>query len=183
MKRHLGGFPAGTPSYMYVRLKCQIFCLILVDDLHDTSAKLMGAALKQNTHRTYSSAQNRFLKFCDTYNQVAMPVSEDTIVLYVIYLFEEGLVGASIRVYLSAVRSLHIFSGHPYPIEMHRVKLALKGAVRQSAAPIRKMPITFEVLQKILPKVLSRFDGAVLSAAMALAFFGCMRLGEVCVPD
>jgi hypothetical protein len=72
-----------------------------VDELHDTSAKLMGAALKQNTHRTYSSAQNRFLKFCDAYNQVAMPVNEDTLVLYVSYLFERrfgGILNQSILV-------------------------------------------------------------------------------------
>ena len=117
------------------------------------------------------------------YKLVAMPVTEDTLLLYISFLFEEGLVGASICVYLSAVRSLHIFSGERYPIELHRVKLALKGAVRSTAAPIRKLPITFQVLKKILPKVCPRFDGAVLQAVMTLAFFGCLRMGEICVPD
>ena len=143
----------------------------------------MNAALKQNTKRTYSSAQNRFLKFCENFNLVAMPVCEETLLLYVSYLFEAGLVGSSIRVYLSAVRSLHIFAGLPYPENMYRVRLALKGAVRQTAAPVRKFPITFIILKKLVSKVKPRFDGKVLLAAMTLAFFGCLRMGEICVPD
>ena len=97
-----------------------------VHDLGATSEMLMNAALKQNKKRTYSSAQSRFIKFCDMYKQVVMPVTEDTLLLYVSYLFEEGLVGSSIRVYLSAVRSLHVFAGKPYPTDINRLKLALK---------------------------------------------------------
>jgi hypothetical protein len=77
-----------------------------LEDLGATSDLLMNAALRQNTKRTYTSAQSRFIRFCEHYNQVVMPVSEDTLLLYVGFLFEEGLAGSSIRVYLSAVRSL-----------------------------------------------------------------------------
>ena len=143
----------------------------------------MSAALKDNTKRTYSSAQKRYLNFCEHYHRVPMPASEDTLLLYVSFLFEEGLTGTSIRVYLSAVRSLHVFAGHTYPTELLRVKLALKGAIRETPAPIRKLPITYTVLKKLLKKIKCRFDGHLLCAAMTLAFFGCLRLGEICVHD
>ena len=58
------------------------FFNLLVTELGATSSLLMNAALKLNTRRTYTSAQSRFLKFCAMYKLVAMPVTEDTLLLY-----------------------------------------------------------------------------------------------------
>jgi hypothetical protein len=112
-----------------------------------------------------------------------MPVSQDTLLLYVAFLFEQGLSGSTIRVYLSAIRSLHILSGNHYPTDLSRVKLALKGAVRESPQPVRKLPITITILKNMLNHVSTRFDHTLLQAVMTLAFFGCFRLGEICIPD
>jgi hypothetical protein len=144
---------------------------------------LMEAALKGNTKRTYTSAQTRFLKFCELYSLSSMPVTEETLILYISYLFEEGLTASTIRVYLSAVRSLHVFAGIAYPTDLLRVKLALKGAVRNTPQPIRKLPITISILRKLLTHIKPRFDRVLLTAALTLAFFGCLRLSEFCVPD
>ena len=156
---------------------------VSVVDIGATSTMLMGAALKSNTKRTYSSAQSRYLTFCERFNLVTMPCTEDTLLLYVGFLFEEGLTGSSIRVYLSAVRSLHIFAGEHYPTELLRVKLALRGAVRRTPQPIRKLPITVNILRSLLYHARFRFDKILIEAVITLAFFGCFRLGELCVPD
>ena len=142
---------------------------------------LMAAALKPNTKRTYTSAQNRYIKFCESYNIVVMPTTEDNLLLYVAFLFDSGLKGSSIKVYLSAVRSMHIYAGYPYPNEMLRVRLAIKGAVCQSPPPCRKFPITFPVLCEMFRALKLRFDFKLISAVMTLAFFGCMRASEFCV--
>jgi site-specific recombinase XerD len=144
---------------------------------------LMQAALKTNTKKTYSSAQNRFINFCELYHFSIMPVSENTLLLYISYLFEQGLSGSSIRVYLSAVRSMHVFAGHAYPTDLPRVKLALKGAIRETPKPIQKFPITIKILKQILPLVQHRFDKYLMRSVMTLAFFGCFRLGELCLAD
>ena len=144
---------------------------------------LMDAAYKSNTKRTYSSAQKRFIDFCVQFKLVQMPVTEDTLLLYVSFLFEQGLSGSTIRVYLSAVRSLHVLAGSPYPRELLRVKLAMKGAVRETPLPVRKMPITITILQAMLTQVYNRFDKKLISAVITLAFFGCFRMGELCVSD
>ena len=144
---------------------------------------LMDAALKQNTKRTYTSAQTRFLNFCELYNLTSMPCTEDTLILYISYLFEEGLTASTIRVYLSAVRSMHVFAGVLYPTEMLRVRLALKCAVRQTPQPVRKLPITIDILRKLINNTKHRFDRLLLTAVMTLAFFGCLRLSEFCIPD
>ena len=104
-------------------------CVFAVDDLQATSAMLMAAALKPNTQGTYTSAQNRFVNFCSTFNLPVMPTTEDILLLYIAHLFDSGLKGSSIRVYLSAVRSLHVYRGFQYPTGMLRLQLALKGAM------------------------------------------------------
>ena len=114
---------------------------------------LMNAALRDNTKRTYTSAQNRFLNFCKHYKLLPLPVSEDTLLLYVSFLFEEGLSGSSIKVYLSAVRSLHIFAGKQYPTDLHRVRMAIKGAVRETPAPNRNSPLHIQYCQKFCKKL------------------------------
>jgi hypothetical protein len=154
-----------------------------VSDLGATGAMLMDAAHKLNTKRTYTSAQTRFLNFCELYKLNAMPCTEDTLILYVSFLFEEGLTASTIRVYLSAVRSMHVFAGVPYPTEMLRVRLALKGAVRQTPQPVRKLPITIDILKQMLKNAKHRFDSLLLTSVMTLAFFGCLRLSEFCLPD
>jgi hypothetical protein len=108
----------------------------------------MSAALKPNTKRTYSAVQNRFLNLCSNYNLVPMPATEETLLLYVAFLFDCNLKGSSIRVYLAAVKCLHVFSGFDYPADMFRLKLAVKGAVTQSPSPVRKLPITFSYCHK-----------------------------------
>jgi hypothetical protein len=78
---------------------------------------------------------------------------------------------------------MHVFEGKQYPTALLRVKLALKGAVRNTPLNVRKLPITISIFRKLLSKVSRRFDGLLLSAGFTLAFFGCLRLSEFCVPD
>jgi hypothetical protein len=126
--------------------------VLAVSELGATSAILMDSTLKQNTKRTYTSAQTRFMNFCELYSLSPMPVSEESLLLYISYLFEEGLT-ASITVYLSAVRSLHVFAGKQYPTDLLHVKLALKGVVRNTPLPVRKLPITINVLRNYSVKL------------------------------
>ena len=152
-------------------------------ELRETSDMLMSSALKINTHKTYSSAQNKYLNFCSAYDIVPLPATEETLLLYVAFLFDLKLKGSSIRVYLAAVRSLHVFLGFGYPTDMLRLKLAVKGAMSQSLPPVRKLPITFQILGEMLCAISTRFDFKLIAAAMSLAFFGCFRSGELFITD
>jgi hypothetical protein len=159
-------------------------CFYVPDtELGGTLKLLFNNSLKASTLKTYTSAQNRFLKFCNLYRFSAYPVSEDTLLFYISYLFQDGLKGSSIRVYLSAVRNLNIMHNCPVPQHTPKVLMALRGAATLSSPPSRKLPITFDILEKILPLLTNRQDGIMLSLAMTTAFFGCLRAGELCLPD
>jgi hypothetical protein len=169
---------------------CVIICtkwvfitMFAVDELAVTSGFLMSSALKPSTKKTYTCAQQKYLIFCGIYKFEPTPVSEETLLLYVAYLFDLGFKCSSIRVYLSAIRSLHVYSGVEYPTNMVRLQLALKGAATQSAPPIHKLPITFSVLTKMLHAIRGRFDVLLFNSVMTLAFFGCFRASEIVISD
>ena len=151
--------------------------------LQETATLLVGSGLRGNTHRTYNSAQRKYLKFCAEFNHIALPTNNELLLKYVAFLYQEGLKGTSIKVYLSAVRSLHVFSNLAPPVYNEKLLLALKGAVRLSRPPDRKLPITYQILKEIFPFLEFRHNALLLKAVMSMSFFGCFRSGELCLPD
>jgi integrase len=55
--------------------------------------------------------------------------------------------------------------------------------VKLSQPPVRKWPITFEILLELFDFLKGRHDELMLKCAMSLAFFGCFRAGELCLAD
>ena len=138
-----------------------------------------------NTKRTYSSAQKRFLNFCERFgllneNGSAIPASEMTLLRFVASL-SSTCQASSIRVYLSAVRSLHIQNGAEDPLlGCLRIPLVLKGLRRgQPSNRPSKIPITPFVLCAIKAYLnLEEFNDCMLWAACCTAFFGFLRGAE-----
>jgi len=160
-----------------------LHCCFSGEELDVTSAKLIKHALKDSTRATYNCSQRKFLQFCYDYGFEALPVEEDTLIGFVSHLHNRGLKGSSIQVYLAAVKSLHTHTGLPYPENMSRLTLALRGAKVLSLPPVRKLPITFSVLCKLMNNLSYRQDKELIQCAMAVAFFGCLRAGELCISD
>jgi hypothetical protein len=112
-----------------------------------------------------------------------LPSDNELLLKYVAFLYQEGLKGTSIKVYLSAVHSLHIFNNLIPPVYDDKLLLALKGAIRLTKPPDRKLPITYQILTEIFPFLAFRHDSLLLSTVMSMSFFGCFRAGELCLPD
>lgn len=145
---------------------------------------IMGRGHRPSTKRTYNSAQKSYLDFCTLYSLVAMPATEQTILRYIAYI-SSTVAPQSLHVYLSAVRSLHITHGFNCPPTVTpRISLANKGLASTAPPPKTKTPLTFDILCKIHLKLPSDFDTVATWACMTLAFFACLRAGEIapCLP-
>jgi hypothetical protein len=153
------------------------------DELNVTSELLIINALKDPTRATYNSAQRRYFKFCNQFQFCPLPATEETLLGFVAFLYREGLKGTSIQVYLASIKSLHAHCGLIYPIVTPKLNLAVRGAKVLSSPPVRKLPITFSVLCRIFGVLSYHCDELLIKLAMAVAFFSCLRAGEVCVPD
>ena len=150
--------------------------------LREHAKQLVSQGIRGSTAKTYSSAQKRYLSFCAQFAIDPIPASEDTLLTYIAQLHRDGLKATSIRVYLSAVRAMHIDEGHGNPMDnCFRITKALRGLDIASDPPKQKLPITYNILQCMRPTLPNPYDANVLWSAMTLAFFGCLRAGECTV--
>ena len=114
-----------------------------------------------------------------------LPAEEWTLCLLATWLADD-LKAASIKVYLSAVRALHIEQGFPDPLSgclgLQRV---LKGIKRyQGSSSDKRLPVTPAILRAIYSHLdLSQYDDVMFSAACCLAYFGFSRSSEFTIPN
>lgn len=146
----------------------------------------MVNGLAPSTRRSYVSAQRKFLKFSvDIGILTPVPATERTLCLFASYL-AQSLRYPSIKVYMSAIRSLHIEQGYQDPtancLQLQRLVRGIKRTQGHSAR--LRLPITAPLLQTILSSLnLTTYDDTMLWAACTMAYFGFLRASEFTVPN
>ena len=111
-----------------------------------------------------------------------LPASEGTLIYFASYLARK-VKHSTIKLYLAAVRNLHISCGHNDPLQGKLLlKKVLRGILRyQGQARILRQPVTPGVLLAIRPTLrswLGERDFSMIWAAFTLAFFGFLRCRE-----
>lgn len=150
-------------------------------DRHAT--QLLYTGLAPNTRSTYASAQKRYLNFCSTYGLNAVPIDEQTSARFIAHLSLSAINVRSIRVYLSAVRDLHVMSGlQPPEIYTPRIKLMMKSLHKSHDQPKQVKPITFRILLQCYSLFTQTRDDLMMWSAITLCFFGCLRASELFPP-
>ena len=103
----------------------------------------------------YASAQRRFLDFCAQDNSLspsgsALPASEDRFIRFCCHL-ADNLHHSSVKVYLSAIRSLQIEEGHPSLLDgCLRLQRVLRAIKRHPGSNRRqRQRITIELMHII----------------------------------
>lgn len=142
--------------------------------------------LAPSTRRTYCSAQRKFIAFAKEVGANSpCPANEDTLCWFASSL-AKSMQHKSIKVYLAAVRSLHIDQGYPDPLA-NCLKLAkiLRGIKRLSSpSQHQRLPITDVLMHKIYSSLqLTCYNDTMLWAAATLAYFGFLRSSEFTVPS
>ena len=151
-----------------------------------------SAALTASTHKTYKSAERRYLQFCSMFNIKPLPTTEAVLCYYVACLGQEGLSHATIKTYLLGVRQIQIAHGFqdPHIAAMPRLQQVLRGVRvvqgKDGRAPRPRLPITPGILRKmkgVWDEEGRSWNSCMLWAASALNFFSFCRSGELTVPS
>ena len=116
-----------------------------------------------------------------------LPASEGTLVYFSSYL-ARTVRHSTIKLYLAAVRNLHITEGYPDPLHGKLLlRKVLRGILRfQGDSQIRRQPVTPRVLSAIRPILeswLSPRDFSMVWAAFTLAFFAFLRCSVFTYPS
>ena len=143
------------------------------------------------TSRVYQAGIKRYVELCHQLSTPPTPASEELLCNFVAYLGIKNVSSGTIKVYLSAVRQLHIRKGKPPPptADMARLNQVLRGVKiaqasdSQVAKAKQRLPITPDILRQIKgrwKKEPPSQDKIMLWAAFLTCFFGFFRSGEIC---
>ena len=142
-------------------------------------------SLAQSTKKTYGSGMRQFFTFCSQMNiNLQLPISEDILINFSVAM-PRSVQYTTIKNYLSAVKNYH--SSHGYELHLSnfvRLRLILRGIKRsQGQQSKERRPITLQLLNLFYHLLnVQRTDirdSLMLWAAMTLAFFGFLRIGEL----
>lgn len=130
--------------------------------------------------------------FCDQIRQTPVPTNESTLLLYITHMGKKGLSHSTIKVYLSAIRSLHVATGqHSHFTAQYtpRLQQVLHGIQREQASilePRTRLPITIQLMRQIKSLISTKpctYHHRMIWAACCTAFFGFLRCGEFTSPN
>ncbi len=143
-------------------------------------------SLAVTTCSAYSSATRSFIRFAIHYNRLhhygqLLPESEETLMLFATYLAPSQK-PQSIKLYLYAVRNLHLEHGQPDPLtDATNLRRLLRGIKRmKGTAPDSRLPITPCILRAFARHLHTTFyDHSMLWAALLTAFIGFLWSKEL----
>ena len=142
-------------------------------------------ALAQNSKKTYSSGVRQFYSFCSQMRITPkLPIDEDTLINFSVYM-ARAVQHSTIKNYLSAIKHYHSSNG--YELRMTgflRLELILRGIKRSQEVHSKfRSPITLQMLNFFYHHLNVNYtnnkDSLMVWAAMTLAFFGFLRIGEL----
>ena len=142
-------------------------------------------ALAQRSKKTYSSGMRQFLNFCSQMSiSPPLPINEDILISFSVAL-ARSVRYSTIKNYLSAVKNYH--SSHGYELQVSnflRLRLILRGIKRSQGQQSKvRRPITLQLLNLFYCLLnvqhTDNRDSIMLWAAMTLAVFGFLRIGEL----
>ena len=150
----------------------------------------MAGGLTPSTQKAYASGQCKFVEFCHQAGKLhpnGLPCRADewTLCLSVSFL-ADSIQHLSSKVYLSAVRSLHIEQGFPDPLlNCLRLQRVLRGVkCSQGSLAAQRLPITDSLLLVIHRALdLKFFYHCTFWAACMLGYFGFLCAAEFTVPN
>ena len=167
-----------------------------LSELNLVARQMMSFAYADSSKRSLNSQQKSFVEFCEIHSLTDWPAKPDSLVVYAAYLIQSGRIKsrASIRQYLSAVRTLHKMYGMDCvtPGTYGPLDLIVKGIDRGFTEPSKtRLPITVQILCNLVHGLINYISHDSLEAksfglvmkSLYLTLFSTMLRGGNCLPD
>ena len=145
---------------------------------------MIHSSYSENTIKRYRKSCADFSAFLTSINShLHLPASPESVLLFVTHLHKKGYRPATVRTYLSAISFTHKINGFQDPTCAFIIKRALVGMSKSSSKIPKLLPITSEILQRMINAIhlvtRSSYTHSMLSALFAFTYHACLRAGEV----
>lgn len=149
-----------------------------VAQLVEQAQELIEEGVPENTRRTYQAQWSKFVEWCRAHDQIFLPASGETLVLYFTHLSNSSKV-STIAVAMSAINAAHREAGYSewHAGDQPGVRILLRGIRRTKAEPKTKKKAL--LIDDILKLVKSAEASPMLVAMILVGFFGAMRRSEI----
>ena len=147
-------------------------------------------SVTEGTWMQYKSARKHLEELQSTMGRrIKFPMSEEDVLGLVAHMFNKDLQGTTVSKTLSAIRKLHLVEGIPCPtLRTDLITDCIKGRENFDEERYRgkkeRLPVTVTVMKLlkvliILDKKMDKHHKALIWAVAAIAFGGCLRIGEL----
>ena len=150
--------------------------------LHTRLLQCRYHGVAPSTRRTYQSGLKAFITFCARFNISPLPTSSLTL-QYFCAEISQTISYKTLKVYLAAIRLLHIEHDLPDPTDDSLLELVCRGIHRQQGDnPRPRLPITINHLRTLKNQLrisqYSLLEQRMLWSSFTLAFYGFLRISE-----
>jgi hypothetical protein len=150
------------------------------------SKNLIAKSVSKATWKTRKAALQKILTFSKNQKiKLHWPLSEEILNGFVIWCFANKMSPLTTNSYVFALSSIQKCLGfNPIKIKNSQAEILLKGFKNQKP-PSKKLrkPVTLKILSNLKSKIEKNFDNIFIKkaiwSAFTLAFFGCLRMGEI----
>jgi integrase len=144
-------------------------------------ADFSAAATSDKTRQIYKSALVDFLEFCHDQKREALPASIETVGLYITACAKGGLKVPTINIRLAAISKAHKLKHLTDPTQAPEIREVLMPGIRRKIkiAPVKKEPLTIEVLTAMLQHIDPGLPGIRDRALLIVDFAGAFRRSEL----
>ena len=153
-----------------------------VADLWSEAQVMMTEGIRDSTKCTYSSAQKEFINFVIFIIWYPYQQRKKLLMMFVTYMYKKHYKYNSVKVYLFAIRHMHIVNGFENPLlNTPRLQLSLRALHNKCKTPVDKLPITHQILYQIFNVLADppTYDEKLIWSAMTLGFFWFAQRGRV----
>ena len=147
---------------------------------------LLQSILQPSSIPTYRKAWKLFLQFLhSTFPGLpySLPISPSFLAFFIAYMYDHHYAPSSVSTYVSALGYCHNLSGFSDLTKAFFIIQMLKGYDKVRTCLDSRLPITLPILQRTLESSVhfchTNYDSCLFQAMCWLAFFACMRVGEI----
>jgi len=152
-----------------------------LEELHRRSKETRRSSKAKGTLRAYASAIRSFEAWCRSHGLQALPADPDTVALFIEAEREAGRKVATIELKVSAIRFMHLKTGHLSPTASQTVIEQMEGIRREvGIAPTKKKAATAALITDMLAAIpVDTLKGTRDRALLLLGFAGALRRSEL----